>query len=50
MALYLAGAGVGTLGIVDDDRVDASNLHRQIGHREDGQGTSKVCCSGRFQT
>jgi molybdopterin/thiamine biosynthesis adenylyltransferase/rhodanese-related sulfurtransferase len=31
-ALYLAAAGVGTLGIVDDDRVDASNLQRQVLH------------------
>src|SRR3954471_13939894 len=31
-SLYLAAAGVGTLGIVDDDRVDASNLQRQIAH------------------
>lgn len=32
-ALYLAAAGVGTLGIIDPDRVDISNLHRQIIHQ-----------------
>ena len=31
-AIYLAAAGVGTLGIVDGDRVDLSNLHRQVMH------------------
>lgn len=30
LALYLAGAGIGTLGIIDHDRVSLSNLHRQI--------------------
>jgi adenylyltransferase/sulfurtransferase len=32
-ALYLAGMGVGTLGIIDGDSVDESNLHRQIIHK-----------------
>ncbi|MBI3453644.1 MAG: molybdopterin-synthase adenylyltransferase MoeB [Rhodospirillales bacterium] len=40
--LYLAAAGVGTLGIVDDDTVDRSNLQRQIVHGEDRIGDSKV--------
>jgi molybdopterin/thiamine biosynthesis adenylyltransferase/rhodanese-related sulfurtransferase len=41
-ALYLAAAGVGTLGIVDDDTVDVSNLQRQIIHTTDTVGTPKV--------
>ena len=41
-ALYLAAAGVGTLGIVDDDDVDVSNLQRQIIHTTDRIGTPKV--------
>lgn len=41
-ALYLAAAGVGTLGIVDADRVDASNLQRQILHDTAAVGTPKV--------
>lgn len=40
--LYLAGAGVGTLGIVDDDEVDLSNLHRQVVHGVDDVGRAKV--------
>jgi molybdopterin/thiamine biosynthesis adenylyltransferase/rhodanese-related sulfurtransferase len=41
-ALYLAAAGVGTLGVVDMDVVDASNLQRQILHNEDRVGERKV--------
>ncbi len=41
-ALYLAAAGVGTLGIVDDDVVDLSNLQRQIIHTNDRIGVPKV--------
>lgn len=41
-ALYLAAAGVGTLGIVDMDDVDASNLQRQILHNVDRIGHRKV--------
>jgi molybdopterin/thiamine biosynthesis adenylyltransferase len=41
-ALYLAAAGVGTLGIVDHDVVDRSNLQRQILHTDERAGTSKV--------
>lgn len=41
-ALYLAAAGVGTLGLVDNDTVDASNLQRQVMHGTDRVGTSKV--------
>lgn len=40
--LYLAAAGVGTIGIVDDDVVDASNLQRQVVHGTDDVGRSKV--------
>jgi molybdopterin/thiamine biosynthesis adenylyltransferase/rhodanese-related sulfurtransferase len=41
-ALYLAAAGVGTLGIVDNDVVDVSNLQRQVIHTTDRVGESKV--------
>ncbi|HEX6977809.1 MAG TPA: molybdopterin-synthase adenylyltransferase MoeB [Alphaproteobacteria bacterium] len=40
--MYLAAAGVGTLGIVDDDVVDMTNLQRQIVHTTDRIGVSKV--------
>src|SRR3954454_23820309 len=41
-ALYLAAAGVGTLGIVDDDEVDLSNLQRQVIHSTQRVGIPKV--------
>ena len=41
-AYYLAAAGVGTLGIIDNDIVDISNLQRQILHANDRVGTPKV--------
>jgi molybdopterin/thiamine biosynthesis adenylyltransferase/molybdopterin converting factor small subunit len=41
-ALYLAAAGVGTLGVVDFDAVDLSNLHRQILHGHANIGRPKV--------
>jgi adenylyltransferase/sulfurtransferase len=42
LALYLAAAGVGTLGIVDFDAVDLTNLQRQIVHGTSGVGTPKL--------
>jgi len=42
LALYLAAAGVGTLGLFDSDSVDVTNLHRQIGHRTDRIGMEKT--------
>ena len=41
-SMYLAAAGVGTIGMIDDDLVDASNLQRQILHATDRIGTAKV--------
>lgn len=40
--LYLAAAGVGTIGVVDDDVVDSSNLQRQVVHGVDDVGRAKV--------
>jgi adenylyltransferase/sulfurtransferase len=40
--LYLAAAGVGTIGIVDDDDVSLSNLQRQIAHRTEDVGRAKT--------
>lgn len=41
-ALYLAAAGAGTIGLVDDDPVDLTNLHRQILHHDADVGRPKV--------
>jgi adenylyltransferase/sulfurtransferase len=41
-ALYLAAAGIGTIGIIDDDIVDDSNLQRQVAHTTDRIGMPKV--------
>jgi molybdopterin/thiamine biosynthesis adenylyltransferase len=46
-ALYLAAAGVGTLGILDHDVVDRSNLQRQVLHNEERVGQSKVASARR---
>ena len=40
--LYLAASGVGTIGVIDADQVEASNLQRQIIHRDDTIGMAKV--------
>src|SRR5499426_2338822 len=45
--LYLAAAGVGTLGVIDDDRVSLSNLQRQVIHRTEDVGRPKVESAAR---
>jgi len=45
--LYLAAAGVGRIGIIDGDRVDLSNLNRQVIHAEDSVGGEKAASAGR---
>lgn len=45
IALYLAGAGVGTLGLVDDDVVSLSNLQRQVLYTEEEVGDLKAVCA-----
>lgn len=42
LILYLAAAGIGTIGVVDDDVVDLSNLQRQVAHTTDRIGEKKV--------
>uniref|UniRef100_A0A6A7G899 Adenylyltransferase and sulfurtransferase MOCS3 homolog n=1 Tax=Hirondellea gigas TaxID=1518452 RepID=A0A6A7G899_9CRUS len=47
-SLYLAAAGVGTIGLLDYDEVEMSNLHRQVLHTEHGVGTAKVDSVTKF--
>jgi adenylyltransferase/sulfurtransferase len=47
LLMYLAAAGVGTLGIADDDTVDVSNLQRQIVHASTSVGDAKVDSAAR---
>ena len=50
LLMYLAAAGVGTLGVVDDDTVDLSNLQRQVIHSTDRIGMPKVKSAGEAVT
>lgn len=47
LLMYLAAAGVGTLGVVDDDHVDLSNLQRQVIHATGDIGTPKIASAGQ---
>jgi molybdopterin/thiamine biosynthesis adenylyltransferase/rhodanese-related sulfurtransferase len=47
---YLAAAGVGEIGIADDDVIELSNLHRQVIYKNDGIGKSKVLEAKRMAT
>lgn len=51
IATYLTGAGIGRIGIIDDDVVDATNLNRQVLYTEDEAGKPKVeCAKHRLQS
>ncbi len=50
LLMYLAAAGVGTLGVVDDDTVDLSNLQRQVIHAAGDIGAPKVDSAGETVT
>jgi adenylyltransferase/sulfurtransferase len=45
--MYLAAAGVGTIGVIDDDQVELSNLQRQIAHTTQSVGEAKVDSAAR---
>ncbi len=47
LALYLAAAGIGTIGIADGDRLELSNLQRQVAHGMDGLGLPKTASAAR---
>lgn len=47
IALYLAAAGVGRIGLMDDDVVSESNLQRQVLYKEEEVGLPKVVCASR---
>ncbi len=49
-AQYLASCGAGTLGLVDYDHVEESNLHRQVLHRQDAVGVNKAISIKRAVT
>lgn len=50
IATYLTGAGIGKLGIIDDDVVSVTNLHRQVLYSEQEVGLSKAECAKRRLT
>jgi adenylyltransferase/sulfurtransferase len=50
LMLYLAAAGIGTIGVVDDDVVDLSNLQRQVAHTTDRIGMRKVVSAAQAAT
>ncbi len=47
IATYLTGAGIGTLGLIDDDVVSITNLHRQVLYSEEEVGLPKAECAKR---
>jgi molybdopterin-synthase adenylyltransferase len=47
LMLYLAAAGIGTIGVVDDDKVELSNLQRQVAHTTARIGVPKVVSAGQ---
>lgn len=47
IALYLTGAGIGTIGLLDDDVVSVTNLHRQVLYSESEVGQSKAECAAK---